>query len=75
MLELKRHIAIFTEYKIEVGSVSYYSPGSEHDDGVVALLINCHKTKQYMKVGGKRIYVEGQLREVPEIQYGTFGIA
>jgi len=35
MLELKRQIAIFTEHKTEAGSISYYAPGSEHDDGVM----------------------------------------
>ncbi|MCH9657197.1 hypothetical protein K0U27_00645 [archaeon] len=75
MLELKRQIAIFAEHKTEAGSVSYYAPGSEHDDGVMALLINCQKAKQYLKVGGKGSYVGGQLREVPEEPYGTFGFA
>jgi len=51
MEELKRQISIFSEHITEAGSVSYYAPGTEHDDGVMALLINCQKAKQYLRVG------------------------
>ena len=69
MLELKRQIAIFAEHKTEAGSVSCYAPGSEHDDGVMALMINIQKVKQYLKPGGKGIYVGSQITEQPEINY------
>lgn len=61
MLELKRQIAIFAEHKTDAGSVSYYAPGSEHDDGVMALMINIQKVKQYLKPGGGRDHVGGGL--------------
>ena len=51
MIELKRPIVIFVEYKTEDGRVSYYAPGSEHNDGVMALMINIQKAKQYLKPG------------------------
>jgi len=74
MLELKRQIAIFAEHKTEAGSVAYYAPGQEHDDGVMALLINCQKAKEYLKVSGNGIYVGSSLNETPEINYamGSF---
>jgi len=70
MLELKRQIAIFAERKTEAGSVAYYAPGSEHDDGVMALLINCQKAKEYLKVGETGEYAVGQIQEEPVINYG-----
>ena len=69
MLELKRQIAIFAEHKTEAGSVAYYAPGTEHDDGVMALLINCQKAKEYLKVGDRGLYVGNQITEEPEINY------
>lgn len=63
MLELKRQIAIFAEHKTEAGSVSYYAPGSEHDDGVMALMINIQKVKQYLRPGGRGVYVGSQIPE------------
>ena len=74
MLELKRQIAIFAEHKTEAGSVAYYAPGSEHDDGVMALMINIQKAKQYLKVGGSGIYVGSQLNDTPEINYAMGSI-
>jgi hypothetical protein len=64
MLELKRQIAIFAEHKTEAGSVSYYAPGQEHDDGVMALMINIQKVKQYLKPGGRGNHVVGQVPEM-----------
>ena len=69
MLELKRQIAIFAEHKTEAGSVAYYAPGSEHDDGVMALMINIQKAKQYLKVGDRGSYVGSQFNDAPEINY------
>jgi len=53
----------------DAGSVSYYAPGSEHDDGVMALMINIQKVKQYLKPGDRGIYVGSQIIEQPEINY------
>ena len=69
MLELKRQIAIFAEHKTDAGSVSYYAPGSEHDDGVMALMINIQKAKQYLKVGDIGVYVGSPMIEQSEINY------
>ena len=69
MLELKRQIAIFAEHKTDAGSVSYYAPGSEHDDGVMALMINIQKVKQYLKPGDIGVYVESQMIDTTEINY------
>ena len=57
MLELKRQIAIFAEHKTDVGIASYYAPGSEHGDGVMALMINIQKVTQYLKPGDIGVYV------------------
>jgi len=70
MLELKKQIAIFAEHKTEAGSISYYAPGSEHDYGVMALLINCQNAREYLKVGYRGIYVGSQMTDAPEINYG-----
>lgn len=77
MLELKRQISIFAEHRTESGnSFSYYAPGAEHDDGVMALMINIQKVKQYLKPGEQGIYVGSQMDETPEINYakGKFGL-
>ena len=69
MLELKRQIAIFAEHKTESGSVSYYAPSSEHDDGVMALMINIQKVKQYLNLGESGIIAGGQMTDATEINY------
>jgi len=53
----------------DAGSVSYYAPGSEHDDGLMASLINAQKAKQYLKAGDRGIYVGSQMMDTPEITY------
>ncbi len=48
--ELKRQIAIFAEHRTESGkSFSYYAPGEEHDDLVMALLINLHLARYFLR--------------------------
>lgn len=53
MLELKRQVAIFAEHRTEAGNVQYYAPGSEHDDGIMALLINFNLAERFLD-GDKR---------------------
>lgn len=48
MQELKRQINIFAEKRTEAGSISYYAPGSEHDDLVMALMLACFIGRRYM---------------------------
>jgi hypothetical protein len=72
MLELKRQIAIFAEHRTEAGTVSYYAPGEEHDDGVMALMINIQKVKQYLKPGGQGGHVIGQVPEYRQLQPQQF---
>jgi hypothetical protein len=62
MLELKRQVAIFAEHRTEAGNVQYYAPGSEHDDGVMALLININLAETFLdgkkrtiKIASKRV--------------------
>jgi len=74
MLELKRQIAIFAEHKTEAGSVSYYAPGAEHDDGVMALMINIQKVKQYLKPGGRGSHVIGQVPEITHTPMTSTGL-
>lgn len=80
MLELKRQVSIFAEHKTEAGSVSYYAPGQEHDDGVMALMINIQKVKQYLKPSGRGNYVGSPLpdpgsdsfdsiRDIPRVRF------
>lgn len=38
--ELKRQLSIFSEHKTDAGNVSYRAQGSEHDDLVMALMLN-----------------------------------
>lgn len=47
--ELKRQMSIFAEVKTEAGSVSYRAEGSEHDDGVMALLLNVHLARRIIR--------------------------
>ena len=35
----------------------------------MTLLINCQKTKEYLKVGDRGIYVGSQITDTPEINY------
>ena len=38
--ELQRQLSIFSEHKTDAGNVSYRAQGSEHDDLVMALMLN-----------------------------------
>ncbi len=55
--ELKRQIAIFAEHRTESGTFSYYAPGDEHDDMVMALLLLLHMARYYLREKGTGIGV------------------
>ena len=51
MIELKRQWQIFSEHRpagVGTGNFQYAAPGSEHDDGVMALLINIHIGRNFL---------------------------
>ena len=67
MLELKRQVAIFAEHRTEAGNVQYYAPGQEHDDGIMALLINFNLAERFLdgkkrtiKIASKKALYEGE---------------
>ncbi len=51
--ELKRQVAIFAEHRTESGQFSYYAPGQEHDDMVMALLLLLHLARYYLREKNK----------------------
>ena len=51
MLELKRQIAIFAEYRTDAGNVTYHAPGNEHDDLAVSFLIACFGALRWIRIG------------------------
>ena len=49
MKQLMHQIAAFAEKKTESGNVTYAAPGSEHDDGVLALLMALFEARNLLE--------------------------
>ena len=49
MRQLEKQLTAFTEKKTEAGNITYAAPGSEHDDGVMALLMALFEAKPMLE--------------------------
>ena len=50
LAELQRQLSIFAEIKTgDTGNISYRAQGSEHDDLVMALLLNVHYARRFLR--------------------------
>lgn len=63
MEELKRQWQIFAEHRTDAGNVAYYAPGQEHDDGVMALLLNLHLARNFLSGDRKQNTIQTASRK------------
>lgn len=72
VLELMRQLAIFAEKKTESGRVTYQAEGSEHDDLVMALMLACFYSRNFVDKGSNKYHTASKsFRGNEDDIYGT----